>query len=97
MLSFNGFGTKIYGKRDVDPMDGSYVVTKWIVALFFPIIPLGSYRVIKEKQPFLTGGWPRYQMTPVPLSIRQAIFTYLAWWGTPAIIILLLSIYPSGS
>jgi hypothetical protein len=50
---------------------GSYVVTNWIIALFFPVITLGSYRVMQQKQPFLTGGWPRYQMTSVPLNRRQ--------------------------
>ena len=58
-----------------------YVSTKWIIAFFFPIFPLGSYRVIKEKQAFLTGHFPRYRMTPVPLNRRQVVYTYLAWWG----------------
>jgi hypothetical protein len=97
MQSLTGFGTKIYGKRDVDPGDGSYIVMKWLIALFFSIIPLGSYRVIKEKQPLLTGGWSRYEMTPAPLYRRQVIYTYLVWWGAPAIMILIASLYPSGS
>jgi hypothetical protein len=53
MFRFNGIGTTIYGKREVNPEDGSYIVTKWFTVLYFPIIPLGSYRVIKEKQNFL--------------------------------------------
>jgi hypothetical protein len=52
--SVNGFGTTIYGKRDFEP-DGSFVTTKWIVGLFFPLIPLASMRVKVIK-----GGWFRY-------------------------------------
>jgi hypothetical protein len=42
MMSFNGFGTNLYGKRDVNLADGSYIATKWMIALFFPIAPLES-------------------------------------------------------
>ncbi len=77
MFTFNGIGTRIYGKRDVNPADNSYIVTKWFTLLYFPIIPLGSYRVIKAKQKFLTGGFPKYQMTEAQLNRKQVIFTYL--------------------
>ena len=52
--SVNGFGTAIYGKRDFEP-DGSFVATKWVVALFFPLVPLASMRVKVIK-----SGWFRY-------------------------------------
>jgi hypothetical protein len=51
--SVNGFGTAIYGKRDFE-RDGSFVATKWVVALFFPLFPLASMRVKVIK-----GGWFR--------------------------------------
>jgi hypothetical protein len=35
MFRFNGIGTTIYGKREVNPEDGSYVVTKWFAILSF--------------------------------------------------------------
>jgi hypothetical protein len=88
MFRFNGIGTTIYGKREVNPEDGSYIVTKWFTVLYFPVIPLGSYRVIKEKQNFL-AGFPKYQMRDVPLSVKQITFTYLAWWSIPVAIIFL--------
>jgi hypothetical protein len=75
-------------KGRVNPEDGSYIVTKWFTVLYFPIIPLGSYRVIKEKQNFL-AGFPKYQMRDVPLSVKQITFTYLAWWSIPVAIIFL--------
>jgi hypothetical protein len=91
MFTFNGIGTTIYGKREVNPDDGSYIVTKWFTVLYFPIIPLGSYRVIKEKQAFF-AGFPKYQMNNAPLSVKQIIFTYVAWWSIPVAIIFLASI-----
>src|SRR3954468_17345776 len=94
MQTFNGIGTTMYGKREVNPEDGSYIVTKWFVLIFFPIVPLGSYRVIKEKQSFFHGGFPKYQMTEVQLNRRQVVNTYLAWWGIPLAIIVYSLLYP---
>jgi hypothetical protein len=42
--SFNGFGTKLYGKRNFEP-DGSFITTLWVVILWIPLIPLKSIRV----------------------------------------------------
>ncbi|EKE05940.1 MAG: hypothetical protein ACD_19C00140G0007 [uncultured bacterium] len=47
MQTFNGIGTTLYGRQDVNP-DGSYIATKWFVLLYFPILPLGTYRVWSE-------------------------------------------------
>ena len=47
MQIFNGIGTTLYGRLNVNP-DGSYIATKWFVLLYFPILPLGSYRVWPE-------------------------------------------------
>jgi hypothetical protein len=88
MFTLNGVGTTVYGKREVNPEDGSYIVTKWFTVIWFPIIPLGSYRVIKVKKKFL-AGFPEYQMTRAPLSVKQITFTYLAWWGIPVALLLL--------
>ena len=42
--SVNGIGTRIYGKRDFQT-DGSFVTTKWVTFLWFPLFPLSSMRV----------------------------------------------------
>jgi len=42
--SFNGTGTRIYGKRDF-LTDGSFVTTKWVTFLWVPLFPLSSIRV----------------------------------------------------
>lgn len=42
--TLNGIGTKYYGRREAGS-DGSYVTTEWIVLLYLPLIPIGSFRV----------------------------------------------------
>ncbi|HWR14157.1 MAG TPA: hypothetical protein VN577_04985 [Terriglobales bacterium] len=45
LSTYNGIGTKFYGKRDYDAKTNSYITVHWLVLLFLPIIPLASYRV----------------------------------------------------
>src|SRR5579863_6887787 len=71
-LTLNGFGVTYYGKSDVWP-DGTYVKTKWIVVLFIPIIPLGSYRVVSE---WGISTSKQYQLVSVPLHWRQVLTAY---------------------
>lgn len=49
MRTINGIGTKLYGTPGYFN-DGSYIATKWFVILYFPVIPLGTYRVWSEKE-----------------------------------------------
>jgi len=44
LFSLNGFGTRIYGSRD-HREDGSYVTTRYVTAVFVPLVPLDSFRV----------------------------------------------------
>jgi hypothetical protein len=52
MSTFNGFGTKYYGKAR--RIGDTFVVTEWITALYLPIIPLCSHRVRKISQKAFT-------------------------------------------
>ncbi|MGA9566550.1 MAG: hypothetical protein WBS19_13570 [Candidatus Korobacteraceae bacterium] len=71
-FSVNGFGTTYYGHADPH-QDDSYVATKWLIFLFIPIIPLGSYRI-----KLLSGGVVRkdYHGYRVSLHFRQVVTTY---------------------
>jgi len=40
----NGIGTTMYGAKSPCPHCGSIIKRKWLVVLFIPIIPLGSFR-----------------------------------------------------
>ncbi|MBU1207207.1 MAG: hypothetical protein KKH04_09810 [Proteobacteria bacterium] len=44
--TINGFGSTLYGSSDYDPETQSYATTRYFVALFVPILPVGRYRVI---------------------------------------------------
>jgi hypothetical protein len=43
--TLNGIGTKLYFRRQTCPTCGSCVQTKFFCVFYFPLIPLGSYRV----------------------------------------------------
>lgn len=47
LFTLNGFGVTLYGERDRSP-DGSYTATTYLAALFIPVLPLASYRVVKR-------------------------------------------------
>ena len=62
MYTFNGIGSKLYGKRDFDTHTQSYVATLYFTFVFLPIFPLASYRV-------RDAGGSRYQfLGKVPLK-----------------------------
>jgi len=44
LFSLNGFGARLYGARDRAD-DGSYIATRYVTALFVPILPLDAFRV----------------------------------------------------
>ena len=98
MFAYWGTGTKLYGNRDKNPSDGSYVATKWITIFFLPIIPLGSYRVWKIEDGKEITATPVYvhtktqlRMKKVKLNWGQIFKTYIV--GILAFIIALLIQY----
>jgi hypothetical protein len=76
--TFNGFGTKYYGRREAAE-DGSYLTTLWITALYVPILPLGSYRVLPVGQGtnWVVHRSQSYQVLPVPLCWEQVWHIYM--------------------
>jgi hypothetical protein len=46
LSTINGFGFTLYGRSDYDPETSSYAATRYFVALFVPVFPVGRYRVI---------------------------------------------------
>jgi hypothetical protein len=45
MFTYNGVGTSLYGRSDLDINDGSYVATLYLVFIFIPVFPIASYLV----------------------------------------------------
>lgn len=97
MFRFNGIGTTIIGKKDFDPTDRSYTTTKWFTVLFIPVVPLGSYRVIRVDKGATAKWWqpvgdPQYQMQLIAFETGQAVRTFLTWSIPVAVILYLLGI-----
>ena len=72
LRSLEGIVTSAFGKTDFLP-DGSFVTTQWLSLFMIPIIPLGSFRVIKSKRT------PKYERIcePTPLNAKQITLVYL--------------------
>jgi len=67
MFTFNGIGTRLYGKRGYDPHSQSYVSTLFFTFIFLPIFPLASYRVRN------VGGGQYQFLGKVPLKLTAFI------------------------
>ena len=92
-FTFNGCGTSYYGRR-YPAEDGSYVTTSWVMGLWIPLVPLGSYRVRptgKETNAVLLHS-QNCQTVRVPLCWPQVQNGYM--FTVP---ILALIVYFSGS
>jgi hypothetical protein len=76
--TFNGFGTTYYGQRDAAE-DGSYVTTLWVTALWVPLLPLASYRVLPvgKGTNIIIHRSQSYQTLRVPLCWPQIRNVYL--------------------
>lgn len=75
-----GFGSRLVGKANKRE-DGSFTSTKWITLFFFPILPLGTYR-ISSKHHTITFGFGlsgTHKSDPLFLDIRQVMLTYVLW------------------
>ena len=59
--TLNGFGLTLYGRRNPGP-DGAYTATRFLAAIFVPVLPLDAWRVAAAPE----GGF--YFLGKVPLS-----------------------------
>ena len=82
--SINGIGTAYYGKRE-KAEDGSYITTLWVILVFIPLLPIGSYRVVETIKSVMFSR--EYLSRRIPLCWPQVLNTYLvfasvvlAWW-----------------
>ena len=88
-FTVNGCGTTFYGSAQPHP-DGSYIVTKWLVFVYVPLVPLGSMRVLPVSQdhlPWYKRSGQQYRSIKVPLHMPHL------WkgWGVTVGLFLLLS------
>jgi hypothetical protein len=59
----------------------SYQVVKWFVIGWFPVFPLGTYRVVKQKQGFWSLRLPSYLTARVEWDWVQVLRQYAIAYG----------------
>ena len=45
LFRINGIGVGMYGKRDIDPVTGTYIKTRCFCVVFVPVFPIDAFRV----------------------------------------------------
>lgn len=83
-----GVGSTYYGRTDYD-RDGSFVTTEWLILVWIPIIPVGSYRVWPkiEKRDYFVYSSRRYLATRrVPLCWQQILQMYLLYGAIAGVV-----------
>ena len=87
--TINGIGTSYLGRGRYE-QDGSFVTTKWFVLGFFPLIPLGSARVLYEGTtgiPFISRSSAFELVEELPTDWAQVVKIWcysvfiIAWTG----------------
>ncbi len=76
MVTYNGVGTSLYGRGDVDAHDASYVATLFAVFFFVPVFPIGSYLVCDGERRGLRRSWTF--MARVPLGSATYLWQRVA-------------------
>jgi hypothetical protein len=69
-LNITGCGLKTYGSALRRP-DRSFVVTQWLVFLWIPILPLGSYRLWTDTTPWWKFKVARSQTRAASVPLHQ--------------------------
>ena len=96
MFTLNGTGTTIYGSAKPKPLPlfgeeaalaeelglnpCSHQVVKWITVLFLPVVPLGTFRIVKVRQKFLTTVASQFLMERTEWDWRQIMLHYFVGW-----------------
>jgi hypothetical protein len=94
-ITWTGVGTWTYGWAKRQELGGierieaelagynlySYQVVKWVVFCLLPVIPLGTYRVVKQKQGFWSLRLPTYLTARVEWDWVQVLRHYAIAYG----------------
>lgn len=87
--TINGTGTTYYGECRYQP-DGSFQTTHWMVVIFFPLLPLRSYRVRRRPEADRTDGNGDTRacevLGEVPLGYAQVMRTWAFAWMVLALV-----------
>lgn len=97
-----GYGTTLYGHAKKQELFGNqreqaerggylpynYQAIKWFTLLYLPIIPLGTYRVMKERKGFWTLELAHCKVFPVAWDWTQVLRHYLIAYGWAILLVL---------
>jgi|HubBroStandDraft_1064217.scaffolds.fasta_scaffold440229_1 hypothetical protein len=95
MLMMSGIGVAFRGrdfKSESDRVANIELRTRWIIALWLPLIPIGSYRIRRSKRVMPDSRTKRVLelFSKEPLAWRQVF----RWWSlTAAGIVLMVVVY----
>src|SRR5262245_16815471 len=91
MHLINGIGTRVYGKRDVDPETETYVTTLCFCVLFIPIVFIRAYRVLPSPR----GGW--FFLGTEPLSVLTKSWNLLLSLALVTTLVTVGAVYYTGT
>ena len=91
LVRLNGFGTAMFGKRDLDPETGTYLKNYGLTLLFIPVLPLSSYRVADAPE----GGWYFLGKEPIGGLARMLRITMMVVVALTVLGLYSLAIYDS--
>ncbi|XXF75060.1 hypothetical protein P2318_18485 [Myxococcaceae bacterium GXIMD 01537] len=72
LFTVNGCGLRLYGSRDRDEEDGSYVTNHCLCIIFIPVVPLAAYRV-REVESGRYQFLARERLGPIASKWRAAV------------------------
>ena len=73
--SYCGCGTMYYGALKREP-DGSFITTLWFSILYFPLIPIQSYRVLRGQE---SSTWQGYIISSTTSFYIKEVLTLYAY------------------
>ncbi len=71
MFTYNGIGTRLYGRSELDANDGTFVATLFAVVVFIPVFPIASY-LVRDSAEKPGRAWNF--MAKVPLSASRHLW-----------------------
>jgi hypothetical protein len=72
LFTFYGFGLSIYGRRD-GRSDGSYVATRYLTGLYFPLLPVDAFRVTPAEEEGSYYFLGKARLSPVTRAWRVLV------------------------
>jgi hypothetical protein len=84
-----GFGFEYYGRSNMQRRMGTeiYAATLFFIVLWFPIIPVGTYRVIRSRSAWWSGSSPKV-VEKLPLDWNQVLHV----WTKALLIVLAIAL-----